>query len=1027
MRKITFLLILVGFALPAIASKKITVEQLQQIVSAANVRPDAEIARQLSEMELTERLSQTALARMQASVLGENARQALVALADASAFLDPPVAEIPSRPAPDVAEQRRMLALTVAYVSKTIPQLPNFFATRETVRYEDTPQLQEDNFFVPYQPVHRVGATSVTVLYRDGQEAVDTGASKKPPAMTEGLTTKGVFGPILATVLLDAAQSKLAWSRWEQGTAGTLAVFSYAVPKEKSHYDVNYCCVASQAATNVANMHLVRSIAGYRGDMAIDPATGTILRLRVEADLKPTDPIVKAGILVEYGPVEIGGKTYICPVKSISTALAQTVQMDPKYHFPLANQLQPLQASITDTAFAQYHVFRAETRILTADAEEKGQTPAALSDGNSITSAAAAPPSEDAKPNAAASTAAGISAPPPSAPVAVAAPSSAPETASEAAPTPSPEPSVPEIGVTEATTVPDAPSNPRPTGAETGFTLHTTARLVDVGAVAYDKKGRAITDLKREDFEIYDNGRKQEIRYFGQAGQTPLPQSAPQQQTASADGQPIYTNRPAAESAGQAGTSATGSRATILLIDAANLAWGDLSYARQEIQRFLKTLPAGEPAALYTLGTSGFQVLAEPTPDHALIADKLAHWMPTAQDLANAQDEEERNRQHIDWVVHSSDLAFVNGNDLTDPGPGIAKMPQHGVDPELRDMGSNPQRDVLLRLEVIAHHLGLYPGHKSLAWISSDNVLVDWSSQAATREEKGSNQVDPLSLLARESLNEAHVSLYPVDVSQLEAGVITADLEHRLVEAKMPSIADPPAPPPNPTGRYAAEMHQDTRPIQGAFRDLAAATGGRALRRSGDIAGELNGIAADGRAAYLLSFTPDGPADGQYHLITLKLANRRDITLRYRTGYQYEKEPATLKERFQRAIWQPRDLNEIGLSATLTAAPKPATLKLTIAATDLGLADRAGLWSDKLDIFVVQKDDAGLHAQVNGQTLGLRLKPATYQRLLRDGVPFEVRVETHQGTGSVRIVVVDENAGRIGSVTIPAADLGAKP
>src|ERR1035437_2915441 len=46
----------------------------------------------------------------------------------------------------------------------------------------------------------------------------------------------GVFGPILSTVIVDAAQSELAWGHWDQGAGGSQAVFRYAVPKEKSNF-----------------------------------------------------------------------------------------------------------------------------------------------------------------------------------------------------------------------------------------------------------------------------------------------------------------------------------------------------------------------------------------------------------------------------------------------------------------------------------------------------------------------------------------------------------------------------------------------------------------------------------------------------------------------------------------------------------------------------------------------------------------------------------------------------------------------
>jgi len=81
---------------------------------------------------------------------------------------------------------------------------------------------------------------------------------------------------------------------------------------------------------------------------------------------------------------------------------------------------------------------------------------------------------------------------------------------------------------------------------------------------------------------------------------------------------------------------------------------------------------------------------------------------------------------------------------------------------------------------------------------------------------------------------------------------------------------------------------------------------------------------------------------------------------------------------------------------------------------------------DKLDVFLIQRDDEGLHAKVTGQTLSLRLKPATYAKLLQDGIPFDQYIVKKPDTGSVRIVVVDENSGRMGSVTIPAGALKEK-
>jgi VWFA-related protein len=1032
MRKLTLLMWLAWITMPAFANKRVTTDQLEKIVAADHGKQDAKVAQQLANLELSERLSASKLTHWEADLPGPESRQALVALADASAFLNPPPSEMPATVPPVVAAQRQIVALAVDYASKTISRLPDFFATRDTIRFEDTPPRQLDTgsladagsvsgSFTPYQPLHPVARSSDTVFYRDGKEVVDSEANKvqQSESAASGLTTWGEFGPILTTVLVDAAQGTMGWSHWEQGAGGPtgpIAVFSYAVPKAKSHYEVHYCCVQKDNQNR-----LFKQLAGYHGEVAIDPANGTILRLTVAAELGKSDPITKANMLVEYGPVEIGGATYICPLKSVSISLAHEQDAHSIHMQRMSatrvdqnnqNSEKPLQTMLDEVAFEKYHLFRAESSILAGDAADAGSSPPASNPASAKDSGSPAP-------------APGTFA---SGPVTAA----SAETGAPVAPSPAATPSVPvqptvmetadpEISVAESTGLPKPASD---AGSErgAGFTLHVTTRLVDVGVVALDKKGHPVTDLKPEDFEIYDNGRKQTVRFFsgasGASGEGSA--NAPGQQGQAPD-EPFFSNRRAEIADAKPGNGATEGMVTILLIDPGNLAWADLTYARAEMLRFLRALPANALVGLYVMNLHGFQVLQEGTADHALLGSKLNQWLPSAQDLARAQELEQRSRQQFDYVLNPGDLQSVNGN--TNMGPDNTASP---VDPQLRENGSNPGRVAMPILAAVARHLAAIPGHKDLVWVTSDNVLADWTDKAVGVDQ-GDKRIDGFVKHVQEVMNDAHVSVYPLDASQLETGAEDPGLQTRNVELSR-SVTAPPGPQSGGAapGRITAEMQQNMHPIQPAVLQMAEATGGRVFRRSGDIATNLNKVVADGRAAYLLGFTPDTPADDQFHLLTVNLPGRRGVTLRYRTGYEYAKEPASLKERFQQAIWQPVDLSEIAVSANPVAASEGATLKLNIATNDVALKQQGDVWADKLDIFLIQRDDEGLRARVSGQTLTLKLKAATYRKLVKDGIPFDQFVKEKPETGSLRIVVVDENSGRMGSVTIPSAILKGK-
>ena len=127
-RTVALLLLVAGITFPALAATSVTGDQLEQILVAAHGKRDAKVAKQLLGLELTERLSTTRFSSFREDLPGSKTRQALMALADMSAFLDLPATEIPVIAKPDPEAQHEMISLMMNYVKTTIHQLPNFFA-----------------------------------------------------------------------------------------------------------------------------------------------------------------------------------------------------------------------------------------------------------------------------------------------------------------------------------------------------------------------------------------------------------------------------------------------------------------------------------------------------------------------------------------------------------------------------------------------------------------------------------------------------------------------------------------------------------------------------------------------------------------------------------------------------------------------------------------------------------------------------------------------------------------------------------
>ena len=365
-------------------ARQVTVEQLEHTIADAHAKKDQDLAKKLGEIQLSERLSSPRLAKIEASLPGEKSRLALLAIADASAFLQLPSAEVPATAPPDLPTQRLILNKAAENLVSAIHKLPDFFARQTTTRFHDlkvsylspasAPVVVEHQAFQP------LDSFSSTVYYRDGKEVEEPNQKqqKDKPMSRDGLVNWGVFGQLQRVVVTDIYLGKMEWGHWEQGEAGPLAVFRYSIPKEKSTYVVNYCCIGGMPNQP---SHNFQSVPPFHGEIAIDPDSGAVYRLVIMTDLSPTDPIVQAEVMVEYESVQIGGQTYVCPSKSVtvSTAVAPLFRQQCWGGVNSANGCSPFAVSrakdtaINDTEYdsSSYHVFRSEARILPA--EEAGQ------------------------------------------------------------------------------------------------------------------------------------------------------------------------------------------------------------------------------------------------------------------------------------------------------------------------------------------------------------------------------------------------------------------------------------------------------------------------------------------------------------------------------------------------------------------------------------------------------------------------------------------------------------------------------
>ncbi len=401
MRMSTVLLLIALLAQPAFAAQKVSTDELRQILSALHGTSDKKIAKKISDLELTERLSHDEFDTLSATLPGKKSRTALLAVAAASAFHDPPARTMLADPPPDAPAQREILMRAARFAEDQADLNPNFVALRSMAHFQDVRAFPYSNKIEYYTPGSfrlldrqtddvRCSAGGDEVMEEPDKD-LDKRTSRQaqplfymtiwgyhtvwgnltwdiPNLTPAGVRPTGAFGPWLQAVTGDVPGAKFEWSYWEATTSGKLAVFRFRIDAENSHYTIEYDSAPNQQDPFIS--HAGRKFVatpGYHGEIAVDPLTGQVARIVTICDFAPGQELSAASMELEYGPVEMDGQSYILPIRGVSFSRSSLAT----HHYLFENGASIGEqsdhfavTSLDDLTFSDYRIYKPRIKIV---------------------------------------------------------------------------------------------------------------------------------------------------------------------------------------------------------------------------------------------------------------------------------------------------------------------------------------------------------------------------------------------------------------------------------------------------------------------------------------------------------------------------------------------------------------------------------------------------------------------------------------------------------------------------------------
>jgi VWFA-related protein len=542
-------------------------------------------------------------------------------------------------------------------------------------------------------------------------------------------------------------------------------------------------------------------------------------------------------------------------------------------------------------------------------------------------------------------------------------------------------------------TVPQQPQKP-----EDVEIVRITTNLVQVDAVVTDKNGKVVTDLKPEELEIFEDGRKQKITHFSyNVADVPALERSASPVIVDKNAPPVPPTRLKSEDI---------RRTIAVVVDDLGLSFESTYYVRRALKKFVdEQMQPGDLVAIIRTG-GGMGALQQFTADKRQLyaAIERVKWNSLGRGGVSA-------------------FAAMTPPSLGEGGAEIDALTEEQT--QARDETFSV--GTLGAISYVVRGLKELPGRKSILLVSDGFKISSLEDPTQTnqsllpRAPRNNLAANKLGRLIEEA-NRASVVIYTMNATGLQTLGLTAadntgDRSSSDIDQQLSNR------------RNTAYENQEGLDV------LARETGGIAIHNTNDLSRGIRRVLEDQRGFYLIGYRPDSstfdPRTGRrtFHKLSLKVLRPGKFNVRMRNGFygvsDEDRRPVqrTLAQQLVGALTSPFGATGVHLQLTSLFANDAKfgsfmRSVLHIDGRDLTFTDEP----DKthkcvFDVLAMTFGDNGtLVDQPTGRTYTLQFPDELYKRVLRDGLVYYVTVPIKKpGAYQLRLSLRDSATERIGS------------